>query len=285
MRSISISRNGIFGAGAALLAGVVAMAAAAAPAASPPANTSLPSIGGVPQVGQVLFVRVGGWAGARPLKFAYQWRRCGGGGANCVDIPGATARTYGATSTEVGHRLRALVTATNKDGSSAAISRASAVIHRRGDTVIPPPPPPPPPAPSGPAGQIRLADGKISIPASSVAPPQRLVLTGVSFSPNPVRSRSPFSGRFRVTDTRGYVVRGALVFALGVPYNRIVQEPEQPTAEDGYATFSFRPTASLPLQQGSALVVFLRARKEGDSLLAGVSTRRLVQVSLGSPLG
>ena len=39
------------------------------------------------------------------------------------------------------------------------------------------------------------------------------------------------------------------------------------------------PTANMPLRRG-ALVVFVRARKPGDNLLAGVSTRRLVQVSI-----
>jgi hypothetical protein len=38
------------------------------------------------------------------------------------------------------------------------------------------------------------------------------------------------------------------------------------------------PTRNLPLRRGSALVVFVRARVEGQSLLAGSSTRRLVQV-------
>ena len=268
-------------ASAATIAGLAALVgiAGAARAADPPANRMLPSIGGVAQVGQVLRVRVGEWAGTRPLRFAYQWRRCGPAGGNCVDIAGATARTYAATAADVGRRLRALVTATNADGSSSAVSRMSAVIRARGTT----PPPAPPPPPAGPAGQIRLADGKISIPVTSVAPPHRLVISSVSFTPNPVRSRTPFTGRFRVADTRGYVVRGAVVFALGVPYSRILQEPEQATGTDGWVTFTFRPTANLPLRAGNYLVVFLRARKQGESLLSGVSTRRLVQVTLGSP--
>jgi hypothetical protein len=274
---IVVNRSLRFSIAAAAAVGAAAAGiATAASSADPPANRTLPSIAGVARVGRVLSVRNGGWAGTRPLAFAYQWRRCGSGGGNCVDIAGATAKTYAATSAEVGHRLRALVTAKNADGSSSAVSRPSAVVAPRSN-----PAPPPPPPPTGPAGQIRLADGKVSIPVTSVSPPQRLVISAVSFSPNPVRSRTPFTGRFRVTDTRGYAVRGALVFALGVPYNRILQEPEQATGTDGYATFTFRPTASLPLAPGGALVVFLRARKASENLLAGVSTRRLVQVNLG----
>jgi hypothetical protein len=86
-----------------------------------------------------------------------------------------------------------------------------------------------------------------------------------------------------VTDTRGFVVRGALVYMLGLPYGRIANVPEQETGTDGWITFQVQPTAQLPLVNGGALVVFVRARKPGESLLAGVSTRRLVQVRLGAP--
>ena len=40
------------------------------------------------------------------------------------------------------------------------------------------------------------------------------------------------------------------------------------------------PTSSMLLNRGGALVLFVRARKPGDDLLAGVSTRRLVQVGI-----
>lgn len=174
----------------------------------------------------------------------------------------------------MGHRLRVRVTATNEAGSSSAVSRPSALVRSTAT---------PPPAPSGPAGQVKLGDGKTSIPVSSVAAPQRLVVSEVGFTPSVVRSRSPFTVRFRITDTRGFVVRGALVYMLGIPYNRIGTVPEQETGTDGYVTFTAQPTARLPLVNGGSLVVFVRARKAGDNLLAGISTRRLVQVRLGSP--
>jgi hypothetical protein len=44
-----------------------------------------------------------------------------------------------------------------------------------------------------------------------------------------------------------------------------------------------RPTARLPLRNGYFIVMFVRARKQGDQLLAGVSTRRLVQVRVARP--
>jgi hypothetical protein len=259
---------------AALAAAITIAASAQQP--SPPANRSLPAIVGSFFVGDVVRARNGDWAGTPPLTFTYQWLRCGRFGGNCRDLPGATSRSYRLTPADARRTLRIRVAAANAAGSSSAISRPSPVVRRRAA-------PPSPPPPSGPPGQVRLADGSISIPVTSVSPPHRLVISGVSFSPNPVRSRTPFTGRLRVTDTRGYVVRGATVFVLGVPYERIEVAPEQVTEMDGSVTFTLRPTASLPLRRGFYLVMFLRARKPGDSLLAGVSTRRLVQVRLGPP--
>ena len=273
-----LSATATIGATLTVLAVTVGYAGAAPPSASPPVNRSLPSIAGRALEGEVVRARPGDWGGTRPLTFAYQWRRCGRFGGNCVNVVGATGRAYTVTAADVGRTLRVLVSVTNADGSGAALSRPTAVVRRTGVA-----PPQPPPAPAGPAGQVRLPDGTISIPVTSVRPPERLIISRVAFSPNPVRSRTPFTGRFRVTDTRGYVVRGAVVFALGVPYGRIHVEPEQVTGTDGYVTFTFRPTAGLPLRRGAYLVVFLRARKQGDNLLAGVSTRRLVQVRLGPP--
>src|SRR5205823_6000918 len=79
------------------------------------------------------------------------------------------------------------------------------------------------------------------------------------------------------------LVRGAVVYMIGIPYNRIALVPEQETGTDGYVTFTVQPTARFPLVAGGALVVFVRARKPGENLLAGVSTRRLVQASVGAP--
>jgi hypothetical protein len=82
-----------------------------------------------------------------------------------------------------------------------------------------------------------------------------------------------------VSDTRGFSIQGALVYALGLPYGWMRSAPEVTTDSTGWATIPINPTASMPLRTG-ALVIFVRARKPGDPLLAGVSTRRLVQVSI-----
>jgi hypothetical protein len=259
--------------GAAAMAVVSAVGiAGASTAADPPTVRSLPAVTGVAEVGRTLTAANGTWGGTEPLVFTYQWRRCGRAGSNCATIPRATTQTYVLVAADRGHRMRVRVTAANSAGSRSAVSPPSAIV--RAPATSPPP---------GPAGQVKLADGKISIPVTSVSSPQRLIVSGVEFQPPVVRSRDPFTARFRVTDTRGFVVRGALVYMIGLPYGRIANVPEQASGTDGWVAFQVQPTARLPLVNGGALVVFVRARKPGENLLAGVSTRRLVQVRLGSP--
>jgi hypothetical protein len=131
----------------------------------------------------------------------------------------------------------------------------------------------------GPAGQIKLANGRTSIPVSSVALPARLIIDGVRFTPSLVVSRSrPVSVRVHVSDTRGFVVRDALVFVRATPL--VTSTPaEQATDQAGYVTLTMFPRATFPLKRGYHVQFFVRTRKEGDSLLAGVSSRRLVQVA------
>jgi hypothetical protein len=235
-----------------------------APRANAPANTGPPTITGTPQEGQTLTVSNGTWTGTAPIAFSYQWQRCDRNGGSCSNIAGATGQQYQLTSADVNNTIRASVIARNAAGATSSTTVPSAVIQ--------------PARPAGPEGQIRLPNGKISIPISSVALPSRLVIDQVSFSPNPVRSRNvTITARFRVADTRGFVVRGALVFVRSVPIVTSTP-PEQTTLQDGTVTFQMRPRATFPLRRGVNVQFFVRARKAGESVLAGVSTRRLVQV-------
>jgi hypothetical protein len=92
-----------------------------------PTNTSPPTISGTAGDGQTLTADSGTWSGTQPISYAYQWRRCDGSGASCVDIAGAAAPTYTLVSADVGSTLRVVVTASN-DLASSATSAATAVV-------------------------------------------------------------------------------------------------------------------------------------------------------------
>jgi hypothetical protein len=234
-----------------------------------PKNTSEPVISGQPSQGSVLTTTTGTWTGTSPITFAYQWVRCGtnGGrpdGSNCASISGAASTTYTLQRADVGHRLRVRVTGTNSAGSAVVASNPTATVKA---------------APQLPPGAIRLPNGQVSIPVTSVSLPNQLIIDSVAFSPNPVRSRQvPITIRVHVSDSRGYVVRDAIVFLRSVPL--LTSTPlEQTTGQDGWLTVQVLPRADFPLKAGYNVQFFVRARKNGDNPLAGVSARRLVQVA------
>ena len=74
---------------------------------------------------------------------------------------------------------------------------------------------------------------------------------------------------------------GALVYAVGVPFDRLSKGGEVATDGSGWATITFRILPTFELRHGNLVVIFVRARKSGENLLAGVSTRRLVSVRVG----
>jgi fibronectin-binding autotransporter adhesin len=235
----------------------------------PPRDTREPSIAGPATQGATVRASSGTWAGASPISLTFQWVRCGAGGgkpdgSNCAAIPGATTPKYVLAAADVGKRLRVRVTAKNARGTYTVASNATPPIISS-EALLP-------------AGGVKLPNGKYSIPVSSVALPARLVVNGVSFTPNPVRNRrTDILLRVHVVDTRGFVVRNALVFARSTPLVT-VSAGERRTAMDGWVTIRLVPRATFPIRNGYNVQFFVRARKPGDNVLAGVSTRRLVQV-------
>lgn len=229
-----------------------------------PENTEAPMVVGTAVDGELLTAKDGEWAGEDPTAFSYQWQSCDANGASCANIAGATTKVYRVATTDVGKRLRVLVTAKGTTGSTTATTQPTSAVAR-------------------PAGATQVSGGRYSIPATSVKDSNRLVISGVEFSPTVLRSRAPFTGRFRVTDTRGYVVRDAIVLVTGVPLGWITQPQEVKTNSEGLVTIQLQPTRFLRLVRGGSMVMFIRARKEGDNILAGISSRRLVRVRTARP--
>ena len=108
---------------ASLVTGLVLAASAFAAA---PSNTTPPSVSGTAKAGQTLTVSNGTWSGS-PTDYSYQWQRCSSS-TSCTSISGATDKTYAVRNADVGHTLRAVVTATNADGLSTANSNQTATV-------------------------------------------------------------------------------------------------------------------------------------------------------------
>lgn len=219
-----------------------------------PVNSSEPTISGTPTVGNRLTANRGGWVGSQPITYAFRWLRCSSSGDNCSEISGATDNQYVVVGSEVGRTLRIRVTATNDDGSRSALSNPTGVVQQSGG------------APTG-----------TSVHVSNVPKGERLIVSQVRFSPNPVTSRvSPITVSIRVIDTRGLIVRGALVFIRSVP-RRTTGGNLQQTGADGWVTYQLQPLQHFPAVNGN-VQFFVKTYRAGDPPLAGVAGYRLVQV-------
>ncbi len=231
----------------------------AAAAVGPP-NTALPTITGSPVVGSTLTGTNGTWTGTG-ITFADQWQRCDATGAACEAISGATALTYVVVAADVGRTLRLRVTATNASGAATATSAATAAVTT------------PAPAPTG----CPATTGTGPINVDQITLPARLLIDRQRITPSPVtRNTSVIRMSFRVSACGGRPVVGALVYATPTPYQQF-GTAEQPTGQDGFAVLTARRGRYFPASaQQQNLVVFVRARKSGEDLLGGISTRRLV---------
>jgi hypothetical protein len=219
-----------------------------------PVNTAKPAITGSAAEGEVLTSTNGTWQSATAITHTRQWQRCSNSGQNCVNIPGATLQTYTVQQADVGSTIVVVVTATNAAGKTSASSSPTAVVT------------------GFPAGS--------TIPVSKVSLPNRLVVSEFVYEPAVLRSRVPFTARFRVSDTMGRFVSGAEVRITPVPYGRVLPPGTTITDGSGWATFNLQPTDKFPLIRGYAITVFVRATKPGDDVVAGVTGFRLTLVTI-----
>jgi hypothetical protein len=234
-------------------------------AVSMPTNTAPPTISGRPVVGQVLTLNRGTWTGPQPISYRYEWRRCDQNGNSCLPIAGAVGLTWRILPASVGHTIRARVFATNPGGTSQLTSAHTAVITATT--------PPPPTAAGCPAGS-----GPINV--NSIGSPARLLIDRQQSNPQNVqRGTQQIIVRYHVSACGGRSVQGALVYVTGVPYNQFSIPPEQRTGTDGYARLVLRRLSGFPVSNKQQLIaLFVRARKQGQNVLAGISTRRLFSI-------
>jgi hypothetical protein len=230
-----------------------------------PRNVSAPTISGDPSVGSTLTAGSGGWSGAQPISFRYQWRRCDAAGNSCNDIGGQTATTYVVRSGDVNNTIRVRVTATNSAGSDSAPSAPTPKI---GSTPAPPP-----------NGCPKLAAGATSVAVNTVSSPARLQIDQFLPSGLITRNMTSFSVRFHVSDTCGQPVSGAAVYATAVPFHQVSIPAETATDSTGWVTLTFSRQAGFPATPNQRLmVIFVRARVPGASPLTGISTNRLISL-------
>jgi hypothetical protein len=235
-------------------------------ASQPPVRVADPTIVGTARSGSTLTATPGQWSN-NPTAYSYQWVRCPASGGNpqgtdCAAIGGATTQAYQLVAADVGRRLRVRVTARNADGSATAASNATAVVQA----------PAPPPVVTGcPAGSGVIQPNQIT-------PPARLLIDRQAMDPaTATAATTGVTVRFRVSACGGRPVQGVLVYVTGVPYNQFSIPPEATTGSDGFATLRMNRLRGYPAtSRQQLLVMFVRARKQGEPLLGGISTRRLV---------
>ena len=229
-----------------------------------PKEASPPTIDGTAQVGKSLKADPGKWNGSTPITYNYQWRRCDKNGGSCAGISGATARLYDVVQQDVGNTLRVHVTAKNSDGSASDTSAPTAVV------VAAQAPPPATGCPSGSGG----------VNVSQLSSPARLLIDGIQSNPATLnRSPGDVTVRIHVSACSGRDVAGAQVYITAVPFNQFSIPAETATGTDGWVSEIMHQNAGYPAaRRQQLLALFVRARKPGENVLGGISTRRLVSL-------
>jgi hypothetical protein len=226
---------------------------AATPSAAP-VSMSPPAVFGTPKEGATLTAVPGSWSASPAPAFTFGWLRCERENGFCLPIAGASGPNYVLHAEDGGRELRVVVTASNPAGTATATSPPTGVV--------------------APAGLLHLLDGRESVPASGVVSPDRLRLDRVRFRFVDART---IAGTFHVSDTRGYVVRGALVSLHAARAGETSRPRPAATSASGDAALRFTVSRA-KLARGGTLVVVVRATRRGDE--AGHSAAASVRVTL-----
>jgi hypothetical protein len=232
-----------------------------------PNNQTPPAITGKAQVGVTLQTDNGTWSGTTPLTYTYQWRICNENGGACHDIIGATGNEYTPKAGDSGNTLRVQVTAKNADGSDTSTSVPTAVVQAAAATTT---------TSTTPASNGCATKGG-TVAIAGITPPERLNIDQFQVSPSTITyATRSLTARFHVSACGGSV-QGALIYVTAVPYGMLGAASEQTTGADGWASVDFTALSGFPVsQKQQLLVMFVRARKPGENILGGISSRRLV---------
>jgi hypothetical protein len=183
-------------------------------------------------------------------------------GGTTGTTPGGSDGTPTTTPADPGRQGAGGTTTTSSTGSS---SGDGAQADRR--------------TPAGVDGGVMLNSGFVSVPVGSVRPPARLVIDAVGVAPTVVRSpRQQLQLVLRVMDTRGYLVRNAVVVVGSVPTGTIGLVAARTTRTDGTASFRLRLARPLPRKPGR-LTLAVRVRDARGR----VAALRRVSVALRLP--
>jgi hypothetical protein len=218
-----------------------------------PVEVSAPQVKGDAVVGETLTATTGSWQGNQPISYTFHWQSCTPALTSCPGN-GGKGNTYVIKAADVGLRIRVRVVATNSQGETAALSDPTSTVKSAG----------------GGGGSTDVASLKAG---------DRLVVDNVHFSPNPVTSRStPIHVTVTIKDNKGNLVRGALVSMTSTP---VVTSSPTPAATDsnGTVAYTIHPESDFPIKNGYSVQFYVKAYRQGDPTLGGVSGGRLVQVA------
>jgi hypothetical protein len=189
------------------------------------------------------------------------------------DVPlpgGSTTTTTTATST-----------ATQTTTVSAAGTAGTQTQQTTTSAAADPPPAPAEPTGTEVAGVVRLADGRLSIPMSSIAAPTRLVLVKVSLTPRAIRTkRTHLVLVLRVRDSRGYLVRGAVVRLTGTSLRTVTGTSKRKTGTAGLVRFSLETTARLVLRPRATVTLVAQTGRPGTAPAKVATAIRRVTVPI-----
>jgi hypothetical protein len=226
--------------------------------AGAPSESVPPGISGQAVVGKTLTATTGTWKGTQPISYTFKWQTCTGSLSSCPNN-GASGNTYTVAGKDVGKRIRVKVLAKNSDGQTPGLSDPTAIVTESG---------------GGNGGSVAV---------TSLVGGDRLVVDTVHFSPNPVTSTSqPIRVTIKIKDNKGKLVRGAFVSIVSTPILTSTPDPAQ-TDSNGTVVYTIQPRSNFPLKTGYSVQFYVKAYREGDPTLAGISGGRLVQVATKTP--